>query len=67
MGTLDLQDQDRGPGFLAVFGTGTGLATIAVILRLWVRVRILRKVGADDWVVAASLVSPHKLGTEIRG
>lgn len=54
---MAFQDQNRGPEFLAVFGTGTGIAAIAVILRLWVRFRIIRKVGADDWVVAASMVN----------
>lgn len=45
---MALKDQNRGPQFLAVFGTGTAIAAIVVILRLWVRVRIIRKVGADD-------------------
>jgi hypothetical protein len=56
---MGFQHQNRGPEFLAIFGTGTGIAAITVILRLWVRSRIIRKVGADDWVVAASLVKTH--------
>ena len=52
------EDHSRGPELLAIFGTGTAVATIMVILRLWVRTRIIRKVGADDWIVAASLVMP---------
>ena len=48
--------QDRGPQFLTVFGTGTAIASILVLLRLWVRAYIIRKVGLDDWFVAASLV-----------
>ena len=31
---------------------------MTVGLRLWVRKRILRKVGLDDWLATASLVSP---------
>ena len=48
---------------MAIFGTGTAIASILVILRLWVRARIIRKVGADDWVVAISLVSIKDSGT----
>ena len=51
------ESHDRGPEFLAIFGTGAAIAAIVVILRVWIRVRILRKVGIDDWVVSASLVT----------
>ena len=53
---MTLEDHNRGPVFLAVFGTGTAVATIAVLLRMWVRARIVRKIGADDWIVLVSLV-----------
>ena len=56
---MAFQDHNKGPEVLAVFGTGTALASIAVILRLWVRARILRKIGADDWIMAISLVKTH--------
>lgn len=49
-------EQDRGAIFLAVMGTATILACFLVILRLWVRIRIVRNIGADDWIMAASLV-----------
>ena len=52
-------DKNRGPESLAIFCTGTAIAAIAVVLRLWVRNKIVRKVGLDDWIVAASLVNPH--------
>ncbi|MCJ1229370.1 hypothetical protein MMC12_006036 [Toensbergia leucococca] len=49
-------DDNRGPEFLAIFGTGTAIATVLVSLRLWVRSRIVRKVGLDDWIIAASMI-----------
>lgn len=55
-------DNDRGPTILAILYSGTVLAAIAVALRLWVRIKFLRKVGLDDWLVAASLVSGASLG-----
>ena len=54
---MTLKDHNRGTEFLAVFGTGTAVATIAVLLRMWVRARIIRKIGADDWIVLVSLVN----------
>lgn len=56
---MPFEDHSRGPELLAIFGTGTGVAAILVILRLWVRIRILRKVGADDWILFVSLVNLH--------
>ena len=50
------QQHNRGPQFLAIFCTGTAFATVLVLLRFWIRARILRKVGLDDWFVVASLV-----------
>lgn len=56
-----IENVNRGPECLAIFGTGIGVAAMVVILRLWIRVRILRKVGADDWLMAASLVNDTAL------
>ena len=53
---MTLADRNRGPEILAVFCSGTALAALAVALRLWVRARLIRKVGLDDWLVALSLV-----------
>lgn len=49
-------DKNRGPEFLAVCCTGIAIAAVTVILRLWVRIKIVRKVGVDDWLAAISLV-----------
>ncbi len=55
----DVVDVSRGPEFLAIFCTGTAIAAIIVALRLWVRNKIVKKVGLDDWIVTASLVKSH--------
>lgn len=54
---MAIADKNKGPEILAVFGTGAGVATLVVIFRLWARAHIIRKVGADDWTVFASLGS----------
>ena len=58
---MAVMDDNRGPEFLAIFGTGTAIATVLVSLRLWVRSRIVRKVGLDDWIIAASMVGFSQL------
>ena len=52
----DSSDTYLGGVLVAVFGTGVGLAVILVTLRIWTRIKILRKTGADDWTVIVSLV-----------
>ena len=45
-----------GGTLVAVFGIGVGFAVVLVALRIWTRVKILRKTGADDWTVLVALV-----------
>ena len=52
-------DVNRGPEFVAIFCTGTAIAAIVVALRLWVRNKIVKKVGLDDRIVTASLVKSY--------
>ncbi|PYI00144.1 hypothetical protein BO71DRAFT_393762 [Aspergillus ellipticus CBS 707.79] len=52
----DYESQNKGPRILAVFWILTGLATVAVSARLFIRMKILRNPGADDWLVAVSMV-----------
>ena len=49
-------DTYLGGVLVAAFGTGVGFAVVFVALRIWTRVKILRKTGADDWTVLISLV-----------
>lgn len=50
-------DVNRGPQILAVCGSLVGLATVTVLLRLWVRVRLIQQTGWDDFfALAAAMV-----------
>lgn len=49
--------QTKGPRILAVFWAMTSLAILAVAARLFIRIKVLRNPGADDWLIAASMVS----------
>jgi hypothetical protein len=44
------------PSILAVNGAFTGLALVVVALRVYVRIKILKFAGADDWVIVAAMV-----------
>ncbi|EHA26268.1 hypothetical protein ASPNIDRAFT_135545, partial [Aspergillus niger ATCC 1015] len=48
--------QTKGPRILAVFWTMTSLAILAVAARLFIRIKVLRNPGADDWLIATSMV-----------
>lgn len=49
-------DHNRGGEILAICGTLVGLSLVIVLLRIWVRVRIVKQVGADDWTIIAAMV-----------
>lgn len=51
-------DGNKGPEILAVLWACTTFATLLVITRLWIRQKVLRKLGVDDWLIAASMVGP---------
>lgn len=48
-------DVNRGPEILAVTGTLVGATLCVVLLRLWVRLRMVRQPGWDDFFVAAAM------------
>ncbi|OIW31088.1 hypothetical protein CONLIGDRAFT_630986 [Coniochaeta ligniaria NRRL 30616] len=48
-------DVNRGGQILAITGTLVALCLILVILRIWVRARIIRIVGIDDWIMIAAM------------
>ncbi|GAB1314738.1 Rhodopsin domain-containing protein [Madurella fahalii] len=48
-------DENRGPEILAICGSMVGLALVAVLLRIWVRAKMVRHVGADDWTIIAAM------------
>ncbi len=50
-------DHNRGPELVAVTWALTALATFAVALRMFTRIRILKDMALDDFYVMLSLVS----------
>ena len=46
----------RGPVILVLICTLVPLATVVVFTRMWVRIRIVRSVWLDDYLIMASLV-----------
>ena len=58
--TPEYMNENRGPAFVAVFSAGLAVAIVLVALRLWVRFKVVRKVGVDDYVMLASMVSKNK-------
>ncbi|KAL0939915.1 integral membrane family protein [Colletotrichum truncatum] len=49
-------DINRGPEILAICGTLVGITVVIVLLRIYVRARIVRIVGWDDWCMIAATV-----------
>lgn len=52
-----VEDVNRGPEILRVTGSLIGLTLILIAMRIWVRVRMIRQVGWDDYCVLTSMVS----------
>ncbi|KAF2875905.1 hypothetical protein BDV95DRAFT_591327 [Massariosphaeria phaeospora] len=51
-----LVDQNKGPAILAICSTLTVVATCFVAARLYVRAKILSRVGLDDWLILVSML-----------
>lgn len=49
-------NDSKAPHVLAVVGSFTGLAALSVILRTYVRARIVRRFGIDDYIILLALV-----------
>jgi hypothetical protein len=59
---MDLQqdippDENRGPEILAICGSMVAVALASVLLRIWVRARVIGEMGWDDHVIIAAMVS----------
>ncbi|PYI24826.1 hypothetical protein BO99DRAFT_439069 [Aspergillus violaceofuscus CBS 115571] len=55
-GTPAYDQQNKGPVLLAVMWTLTGLATVLVWARLFIRTKIVRAFGLDDRLIAISMI-----------
>ena len=56
MGTKVYYVETLGPMVLAVMWLFTGLASICVFARLYIRFHVLRNPGPDDWIIMLSIV-----------
>lgn len=53
--TIPLDQSTNAPKILAINGVFMGIALVVVLLRFFVRSIMLKSVGSDDWVMAASM------------
>ena len=54
--TAENLHDDKGPKILAVLWTLTGLTTVIVIVRVYIRLKLLRNFGMDDYLIVISIV-----------
>ena len=47
---------NKGPMILSVLWALTGLTSVLVIARMYIRTSLLHNLGSDDWLITASLV-----------
>ena len=57
-------DVDKGWAVLAICWAFIACALISTMLRVWVRSRITRNLGADDYVAVAAMVRQRSHGIE---
>lgn len=56
---VDPSDTGRGPMILGLTWTFAGIAIIAAALRSYVRVKVTKGLGLDDWLMNAAVVSAY--------
>lgn len=54
--TAENINDDKGPKILAVLWTLTALTTMMVMARIFIRVRMLKNFGIDDYLIVISMV-----------
>lgn len=54
----------RGATIVAVVGSLTGISAIFVAARLFVRFKMNRKLGLDDYLIILAMVGPRKTITQ---
>jgi len=53
---FDLPDDNHNAAILVSSAVTTGIALVVVCMRIFVRARIVRSVGGDDWWIVAATV-----------
>lgn len=54
--TAENLNQDKGPKILAVLWTLTALATLTVAARIFIRLRMLKAFGIDDYLIIVAII-----------
>lgn len=54
---VDPSDPGRGPLIMGISWTLTSICVLFIVVRLWVRSRVTRTLGADDWLMLVAGVS----------
>ncbi|KAJ5593874.1 uncharacterized protein N7459_000082 [Penicillium hispanicum] len=54
--TAENINQDKGPKILAVLWTLTALATLTVVARIFIRLRMLKAFGIDDYLIILAII-----------
>ena len=62
---MTFEDHNKDFEFLVVFDTDIVVAIVAVILRMWIRAQIIRKIKIDDWIVLVFIISSHSASSLI--
>lgn len=57
LASTSLPDENKGPIILGVVASTTVIAFIIVCMRFYVRIHMIRAVGADDYFILAALVN----------
>ncbi len=63
MTDADLSRQNLGPTLDIISWLFAAVATIVVFTRYYVRLRVKRSTGIDDWIILLTLVRPYILAT----
>jgi hypothetical protein len=48
--------ENKGPNILVPMWALTALTTVIVIARVWIRARVVKNMGPDDWLIMVSMV-----------
>lgn len=51
-------DVSNGAAIITIVGTFTGLSALFVAARLYVRIKLMRNIGLDDYLIVLAMVRP---------
>ena len=52
----DRNDVSNGSAIIAIVGTFTGISALFVAARLYVRIKLMRSIGLDDYLIVLAMV-----------